>query len=47
MREDFVILSVMGWVWAALVGLFLLVRLSSKSRNTTSQHSESPHDSRF
>jgi hypothetical protein len=26
-REDIVIFAVLGWVWAAIVGLFLLVRL--------------------
>lgn len=31
MREDFIILSVVGWCWAALVGLFLLIRLKFKT----------------
>jgi hypothetical protein len=27
MREMILILSVMGWVWTALVGIFLLLRI--------------------
>ena len=27
MREMILILSVMGWAWAALVGIFLLLRI--------------------
>ena len=44
MRIDFVILSVIGWVWAALVGLFLLIRLRFESKNGSEPHIAGPSD---
>jgi len=35
MRQDFIILSVIGWIWAALVGLFLLIRLRLSSKSSS------------
>lgn len=45
MREDFIILSVIGWCWGALVGLFLLIR-RGKAPNAKSRLVESSVEAR-